>query len=83
MSKRPSTTDNPINSPFVKKPRIDIDDTVTELHVMSAQLLDALKAQKAAIQWGHTTCRDDTLASITKTELLISSIGELRKKSKE
>lgn len=83
MSKRPPNNNNAANAPVAKKSRIDIDDTVTELHVMTSHLLDALKAQKAAIQWGHTTCRDDTLASITKTELLISSIGELRKKAKE
>ena len=90
MSKRSSTSDNPTNypgppnnAPIAKKPRIDMNDTLAEVGVKATQLLDAMKAQKAAVQWGHTTCRDDTLANITKMELLISSLGELSKKSKE
>lgn len=81
MSKRSSTSDDPTNAPVTKRPRIDIDNTVVK--TLGAQLLDALKNQKAAVQWGHTTCRDDTMANITKTELLINSIEELGKKSKE
>jgi hypothetical protein len=83
MSKRASTSDNAANPPVAKRSRLDINDTLVEAKTMSNQLLDGLKAQKDAIQWGHTTCRDDTLANIRKTELLISSIEELGKKSKE
>jgi hypothetical protein len=80
MSKRSSTSDDPTN-PVTKKPRIDIDNTVVK--TLGAQLLEALRSQKATVQWGHLTCRDDTMANITKAEVLISSIEELGKKSKE
>ncbi|KAH0294698.1 hypothetical protein M436DRAFT_82113 [Aureobasidium namibiae CBS 147.97] len=77
MSKRPPTNNNAANAPAAKKSRIDIDDTVTEVKTQGIQLLDSLKAQKAAVQWGHTTCRDDTMASIKKAESLISSHEKL------
>lgn len=82
MSKRPPTNDT-TNSAIAKKPRNDIDDTVVEVRNMSKQLLDSLKAQKATVQWGHTTCRDDTMASIKKAESLISSTEMLETKAKE
>jgi len=83
MSKRPPTTNNAANAPAAKKSRIDIDDTVTEVKTQGIQLLDPLKAQKATVQWGHTTCRDDTMASIKKAESLINSVEKLETKSKE
>jgi hypothetical protein len=70
MSKRSSTNDTPTNAPVAKKSRIDMDDTVAKAETIITQLLDALKAQKASVQWGHTTCRDDTVASIAKAELI-------------
>lgn len=83
MSKRPPTSHAPTDVPVAKKPRIDVDSTVVELKTQGIKLLDSLKAQKAAIQWGHTTCRDDTLACIKRAESLISSVEELETKSKE
>jgi hypothetical protein len=83
MSKRSSISDQVTNPPTAKKSRIDIDDTVAEVKTMSTQLLDELKAQKAAINWGHANCREDTVANIARAESLINSVGKLEKKSKE
>lgn len=83
MSKRPPTSGNPANAPVAKKSRIDIDITMTEVKTLSTQLLDSLKAQKATVQWGHTTCREDTISSIAKAESLIGSVEKLEKKAKE
>jgi hypothetical protein len=83
MSKRLSTSGIPANAPVAKKSRIDIDGTATEVKTMNIQLIDALKAQKAAVQWGHTTCREDTMGSIAKAESMMSSVERLEKKSKE
>jgi hypothetical protein len=81
MSKRSSTNDTPTNAPVAKKSRMD--DTVAKAETIIAQLLDALKAQKASVQWGHTTCRDDTVASIAKAELMNDCIKEFSKMTKE
>jgi hypothetical protein len=83
MSKRSSISDQATNPPAAKKSRIDIDDTVAKAEIIITQLLDALKAQKASVQWGHTTCRDDTVASIAKAGLMNDCIKEFGKKSKE
>jgi hypothetical protein len=83
MSKRSSISENSITASVAKKSRIDIDDAVSEVKAMSTQLLDTLKAQKATVQWGHTTCREDTMASISRAESLIESVGKLEKKTKE
>jgi hypothetical protein len=56
---------------------------MAESNFKGTELLEALKAQKAAVQWGHTTCRDDMVVSIKKAELLIDSTKEFGKMSQE
>ncbi|KAI4720231.1 hypothetical protein E4T48_03612 [Aureobasidium sp. EXF-10727] len=83
MSKRPPTNGNPANGPAAKKSRIDIDDTVAEAKTMFSSLLDSLKAQKTAAQWGHAGCREDTVANIPKAESMVCTVEKLEKKSKD
>jgi hypothetical protein len=83
MSKCSSASDYTTNPAAAKKSRPDIDDAMAESKAKGTELLDALKAQKAVVQWGHTTCRDDTVVSIKKAELLIDSTKEFGKMSQE